>query len=144
MEIRRAKTGDAGRVEGLLVSCGLPFDARLFQGFQPAFVAEEAGRLVGVVALECLGTAGMLRTLAVAAANRKAGVGSGLLRTMEEEAKDLGVKTLYLSTITARPYFEKLGYGVCPLSLAPQTLMRTLEEGDGGEVGGVCMKKALA
>jgi amino-acid N-acetyltransferase len=83
--------------------------------------------LVGVVGLEVYGDAGLLRSLAVAAAHRGAGWGSRLAAHAERHAQDEGVKSIYLLTTTAEAFFLRRGYTRNPREEAPAAIKATQE-----------------
>ena len=68
------------------------------------------GALAGVVATEPYGAEAVLRSLAVGAAARGAGLGAALVAAAEAQARRLGARRLALLTTTAAPFFERLGY----------------------------------
>src|SRR5207248_3280421 len=82
-----------------------------------AVVAEETGRPVGFAELESDGHIGRVY---VSADHQRRGIGRSLLEAAVAEARRLGIVRLYSEvSITARPFFEALGFAV----LAPQTVM---------------------
>jgi GNAT superfamily N-acetyltransferase len=73
-----------------------------------AFVAEEAGRVVGFGLLD---RGGSIALLYVSPDVRFQDVSKALLAAMEEAARSLGVETLTLnSTATAKRFYERAGY----------------------------------
>ena len=125
--IRPARADDAAPLSELMVGAILhnngadyPPDviARLLRRHTPAvvgemigtrrvFVASEADRIVGTIALE----ADVLRGLFVAVASQARGLAVVLVRHVEDLARDEGVATLALqSSTTAHGFYERLGY----------------------------------
>jgi amino-acid N-acetyltransferase len=80
-----------------------------------------------VVAVESLGTEGLLRSLAVATEMRGQGYAGALVARAESFAKKDGVRSLFLLTNTARQFFEHLGYQVIPRSQAPASIRQTAQ-----------------
>ncbi|HYD81143.1 MAG TPA: arsenic resistance N-acetyltransferase ArsN2 [Paucimonas sp.] len=113
-----------GGARRLLDDCGLPYadlDApavRLF-GF---YLDEE---LAGMVGLECHGDIGLLRSLAVAARHRGTGLGAVMTAHAERRADEFGLDELYLLTMTARDFFERLGYRTARRDEAPDAIRAT-------------------
>jgi amino-acid N-acetyltransferase len=81
----------------------------------------------GLVGLEPFGDAALLRSLAVHPDARSSGMGSALVQHAENHARTLGVRTLYLLTTTAEPFFLRLGYARTPRESAPAAIRSTRE-----------------
>jgi len=74
-----------------------------------SLIAEIDGRIVGVAALVI--TNAELRACYVAPEANRSGVGSALVRKLEQVARDQGLALLELdSSVTAAPFYEALGY----------------------------------
>jgi putative acetyltransferase len=72
-------------------------------------VAETGGRIVGVAAL--VATNAELRACYVAPEANRSGVGSALVRKLEQIAREWGLAFLQCdSSVTAAPFYESLGY----------------------------------
>ena len=81
----------------------------------------------GVVGLELLGDAALLRSLTVAAEARGAGYGRALVAAAEQHAAGLGVRSVYLLTTTAADFFARLGYHRVERDSAPAAVQGTRE-----------------
>ena len=123
--IRPAQRDDLEASKAALDDAGLPIEdlsaARL------AFVAEERDRFIGVIGLESFGKIGLLRSLVVLAEARTDGVGRQLVAALEVLAREQGMEALWLLTIDADRYFERLGYHVMERSVAPAAIQTTAE-----------------
>jgi ribosomal protein S18 acetylase RimI-like enzyme len=79
-------------------------------------VAEQEGRLAGVVDVRVDGTTGYFGMLAVDASARRAGVGRALVEAAEEFCRRAGCTVMTLSTGEERhelfPYYRGMGYRV--------------------------------
>src|ERR1700704_5712697 len=95
--IRRGRLSDFEAAAGLLRAAGLPLDG-FAEHFEHALVADEAGGIVGCVALELYGNTALLRSLAVAADHRGEGIGERLASAALADAKLSGVRDVYLLT----------------------------------------------
>lgn len=107
--LRPARPEDAASVLALLTSAGLPV-AGVEAGIDQFVVAECADGIVGVAGLERYGTAGLLRSVAVADVWRGRGHGAALCREILEAARQHGLTHLYLLTETAADFFPRFGF----------------------------------
>jgi amino-acid N-acetyltransferase len=99
--------------------------------------------LEGLVGLELYGEVALLRSLAVAAAHRRVGLGSRLVAHAERHAQDHGVKSLYLLTTTAEAFFLRHGYARIPREDAPAAIRGTKEFAGICPVSSAFMVKSL-
>lgn len=114
-------------IRALLEDCGLPV-ADLDPALLPRFFGvERAQGLVGIVALERQGEAGLLRSLAVHPAGRGSGLGRALVAHVEEVAVREGLRELWLLTTTADPFFRRLGWEPMARDKAPEGIRGTTE-----------------
>ncbi len=88
-------------------------------------VAQLDQQLVGVAGVEVLGDAGLLRSVAVDEAHRGTGLGKRLVEAAEEHARKVGVRELYLLTVTAEAFFAGLGYRGVSREQAPAGIAAT-------------------
>lgn len=126
MLTRRADPEDWPAIKALLLTSDLPLDGArdhlsLFR------LGEESGRVKGVAGLEVHGEAGLLRSVATAAAFRSQGVAAGLIDALLQDAREYGLTSVSLLTTTARSYFERLGFEVQPRAGSPPALQASLE-----------------
>lgn len=92
---------------------------------------EPGGGVVGFAGLEPFGAAALLRSLVVLPPARARAQGSAIVAWMAEEARRRGVAELFLLTIGAAPFFEKLGFrrierGAVPAAVAASAEFTTL------------------
>jgi amino-acid N-acetyltransferase len=88
-------------------------------------VAHLDGRLVGTAGLEHYEDVGLLRSVAVEEAHRGTGLGKRLVEAMEEQAREAGVRDLYVLTTTAERFFAGLGYKTAAREQAPEAIKAT-------------------
>ncbi|HEY3859511.1 MAG TPA: arsenic resistance N-acetyltransferase ArsN2 [Gammaproteobacteria bacterium] len=88
-------------------------------------VAHTDHGIVGAAGLEVLGETGLLRSVAVDEAHRGMGLGKQLVERMEDHAREVGVRELYLLTTTAEAFFTGLGYVKIPRERAPAGIAGT-------------------
>lgn len=82
----------------------------LYEGLREFILAEEDGQVVGVAALHLVwNELAEIRALAVHPSKTKRGIGREIVNRLTEEAKELGVKTLF--ALTYQPgFFAKLDF----------------------------------
>lgn len=118
---------DESAVINLLSESSLPVADITAKHLEHFFGCGSGGNLDGVVGLELYGEVALLRSLAVVAPRRGAGLGSDLVEHAERYARDHGVKSLYLLTMTAENFFLRRGYVRISREQAPPAIMGTAE-----------------
>jgi N-acetylglutamate synthase-like GNAT family acetyltransferase len=124
--IRRATPDDWPQIEALLVSAALPLDGA-GEAFQIGFVAAAGQDIVGTVALEVHGGAGLLRSLAVATAHRGEGIGRRLVESALAEARRRQLARVHLLTTTAASFFPRCGFTTTTRAEVPEPLQQSVE-----------------
>ena len=82
-------------------------------------VADRDGSVVGAVGLELLGKRALLRSLVVGTGSRNIGIGKSLASEAIRRARATSIDELFLLTIDAAPFFERLGFEHVPHADAP-------------------------
>jgi arsenate reductase len=142
-DIRSGTEHDRGAVIGLLQQAGLPVaDLRGSTGAR-FWIARDEGRVIGAIGLERHGTDGLLRSLVVAPALRRHGIGALLVAALEAAARAEGIENLVLLTQTAETFFRRLGYSAVPRDAAPDTVKDSTEFRSLCPASAVCMVKSL-
>lgn len=106
-DLRPGVPADRLAVDALLASEGLPTDGLRTED---VLVAVRDGEVVGTVALERFEGAALLRSLAVASAHRKDGIGFRLVAGALEVARWSGLHEVHLLTENAQGYFARFGF----------------------------------
>lgn len=106
-------------------------------------MALEGKRIVGSAALELHGSAGLLRSVAVAPAHRGRGLGRRLTRAALELGQARGVETVYLLTQTAGDFFSRLGFRRVPREQAEPLVGASLEFQGACPASALCMALGL-
>lgn len=114
-------------VKKLLASAQLPTTDITPEHMEHFFGAWLGSSLEGVVGVELLGSAGLLRSLAVVVSRRRSGLGAELLAQVEQYAMENRVRSMFLLTTTAESYFKKRGYSPILREGAPETIRNTTE-----------------
>jgi amino-acid N-acetyltransferase len=123
---RAATAADDAALRALLASAKLPFDD-VSAARQEFIVAVADGQIVGCGALETFDGAALLRSLAVAAQHRGAGVGDDLYERLVARAKERGLTRLFLLTTTAAPYFARRGFEAVDRAAAPAPMTKSAQ-----------------
>ena len=126
----------------LVASAGLPV-ADLQAGKQNLLGAFVHHELVGTAGTELYGEVALVRSVAVAAAHRREGIGSALYAALEDHARKEGVVQLILLTETAADYFQSKGYQPVSRETLPDSIQSTAEFTGLCPVSAVAMKKLL-
>ena len=114
-------------VDALIRASALPVEV-VRDRFPDAYVvARRAGQVVGVAALEVHDQAGLLRSVAVASAERGRGTGIALVGDRLATACASGLTSVYLLTTTAAPLFRRFGFSEVDRSGAPAALSASPE-----------------
>jgi amino-acid N-acetyltransferase len=114
-------------VVALLEAEGLPASDLTESHLEHFFFTGTDGAPSALVGLEIYGEAALLRSLVVSAAARTQGLGSALVLHAEEYAATHQVRSIYLLTTTAEPYFERRGYRRIERTQAPVSIQSTRE-----------------
>ncbi len=141
--IRPGDLHDLKDVVALLDSCGLP-TSDIFVRPIEFTVACDGDTLIGVVGVEALGEAGLLHSLAVAAAHRHTGLGARLVDHACANAIQAGARELFLLTTSAAGFFEQLGFKRIDRTRVPEAVKQTTEYANLCPASAVCMNRHIA
>jgi len=127
VSLGRPAGDELAAIESLVRGSGLPTEV-VRDRFPEAYtVARRDGRVVGVAALETHDRCGLLRSLAVAPAERGRGTGVALIADRLAMAWTNGVESVYLLTTTAAPLFRRFGFADADRAGAPAALAASPE-----------------
>ncbi len=146
MKIIPAYSGDWDAIQALLIAASLPTDD-LGPGKLDKFLvcrADVTGHdVVGAIGLEQFGAIGLLRSLVVGTAERGSGVGADLVAALQVLAAELAINALFLLTIDADGFFERLGFEVVARADTPEIIRKTREYSELCPGDAIVMKKVL-
>jgi N-acetylglutamate synthase-like GNAT family acetyltransferase len=134
--LRSASVDDWFAIGSLLAGEDLPVDDLDAEKVSDFLVAEVAGELIGLIGLERYSTVGLLRSLVIAKKARRFGLGGKLVGALESAAETAGVTELWLLTIDAQQFFERLGYKIVGREKVPDSIRKT------DEFAGLCPDSA--
>ncbi len=145
--VRDARQNDWQEVRLLLDAAGLPVADLDPEQLVDFMVAERPGtgqsKTLGIIGLQRFNQTGLLRSLVVSQDDRKSGLGRRLVSAVEANACCAGVKDLWLLTIDAERYFERLGYKMMSRESAPDSIRNTQEFSGLCPDGAYLMRKVL-
>ena len=141
--LRPGSSADHAQVTALLERLDLPL-AGVPPDLAGFTVAERDGRVVGTAALEQFGTVGLLRSVAVDAAQRGAGLGARLVDHVLDRARAAGIEDVFLLTTTAERYFPRHGFESVPRAEAPAALQASAEFRGACPASAVLMRRRIA
>ena len=124
--IAPARLSDYEVVAALLEREHLPLDG-LRQHFETAFVAKAGNRIVGCSALEVYAGGALLRSVAVDAEYRGAGIGSDLTHVAIQLATERLVPAVYLLTSTAERFFRTFNFEIVDRADVPRSVTASEE-----------------
>lgn len=140
--LRAPTAGERDLIHDLLERSGLPTGD--LGTARPEFVvAARDGRIIGIGALEHFGSAALLRSVAVEAQLRGSGVGRLIVEELERRARTASISELILLTLTARDFFERLGYGTKERGEVPPAVRESAEFRSLCPATAVCLAKNL-
>ncbi len=114
-------------VLNLLQDNALPIEDLKTQDLNNFIGYGDQSELGAVIGLELHGESALLRSLVVKDSIRKQGIGTQLVHKIEERARLLRVKKIFLLTATARNFFIRLGYQEIERDSLPSEIKRTEE-----------------
>ena len=120
-ELRDAQCADWPGIEALLQAGALPLEG-VRAHLENFIVGESSGTLYCVAGFEFYGQSALLRSVAVSASMRGAGVGARLLEAIKSRARQRGIVTLYLLTTSATRFFAQRGFTCIERSDKPVAL----------------------
>jgi len=134
---------DLAIVQTWLVDAGLPIADLTPDHMYEFLVAVVDAGPAGIIGLEQFDEVGLLRSLVIDPAARRGGIGRQLVAALEAHALARGVAELWLLTIDAEAYFQKLGYEVMERDRAPNVIRETDEFSSLCPGDAVLMQKVL-
>jgi len=137
MAIALGSEEDLPSILALLRQSDLP-TAGIERHIASTLIARDNGQIVGCAAVEIYGSAGLLRSVAVAADRRGEGLGQRLTDAALELARSRGVRNLYLLTTTAGQFFPRFGFA----PIARTEIDPALDASE--ELRGACPASAIA
>jgi N-acetylglutamate synthase-like GNAT family acetyltransferase len=119
-------TWERDGMKAALAKAQLPVDdieapGRFFWRFEQSYTP------VGFGGLEIHGPDALLRSVVTLPPVRGRGIGAAIVAMLETEASIAGCRTAWLLTVSATPYFEKLGYETRDRAAVPEAIRASAE-----------------
>lgn len=120
--LKRISKRDLRDLKIILLSEGLPVQTIGTAPISFFAINAENGAPLGWGGIEVYGDAGVLRSVVIKNALRGMGSGKKLVKALISEARELGLKKLWLLTINAETFFSQLGFQHAIRSEAPKAI----------------------
>ncbi|MDK2784313.1 MAG: hypothetical protein PWQ41_1604 [Bacillota bacterium] len=142
MRIVPVEKEDLPMVKALLAEVNLPLEG-LEEHFANFLKLVVDGELAAVAGLEVYGKCGLLRSVAVAPAYQRSGLGQGITRAAINRARELGLTEVYLLTETASDFFTRFGFKPVERSAVDPAVRQSVEFKSACQASAVCMRLKL-
>jgi amino-acid N-acetyltransferase len=142
VRIESATAHDLAEVLDLLKRHNLPIDG-VSDRVDTMVVARDAGRVVGVVALELYADGALLRSVAVDPVAQGQRVGHQLTEAALNLARGYRVDTVFLLTTTAEKFFPRFGFERISRAEVPDSVQASVEFQSACPESAVVMRKRI-
>jgi amino-acid N-acetyltransferase len=143
IELSAASAAHEPAIRRLLTDAALPLEGIEVAFPQAYVVAHDASDLVGCAGIEVYAQDALLRSLAVAAQDRKTGVGARLVANRIEAARAEGLASIFAITTTAADFFVHLGFECIGRDVVPASVRSSAEFSSICPSTAVVFRKAL-
>jgi|SRR5688572_8573022 len=143
MVIASATANDLPAVQALLTRHNLPL-ADLTSHIATMVVARDAGRVVGVAALELYAGGALLRSVAVDPAAQGRRIGHQLTEAALHLAGERSVDAVFLLTTTAETFFPRFGFERISRAEVPDSVQASVEFASACPASAVVMRKRIS
>ncbi len=141
--LRAARDEDLEHVRQFVLACSLPAEGIGDQFGDNYAIAEADSELLGIAGVEVYRPHGLLRSVAVAASERRKGMAAWLVADRIAWATHRGLEDLYLLTTTAERYFERHGFVAIARTAVPDGIRESKEFAVACPESAVVMRRAL-
>ena len=140
---RLLPAGELPALAAVLSAAGLPTQDLGETGREFFAFRDPRGTLVGYGGIEVLGLDALLRSVITVPEMRGRDYGAALVDRLLALALRRGVRTVYLLTTTAVPFFERLGFAAIDRAEAPPAIAATREFATYCPASAVLMRQRL-
>lgn len=110
LKVNKIDKKDLKDLRTLLLAEALPVETILSAPVQFYEIVTDRGARIGWGGLEIYGEHAVVRSVVIKTVLRKTGAGRVLLKSLIDAARGFGLKKLWLLTISAEVFFEKMGF----------------------------------
>lgn len=139
LQVNRASEEDSGLIIRLLREYDLPTEDIGVSDIE-FYIVKESENLVACVGLEVNQDTALLRSMAIKKESAHQGIGTQLVNFILDESSAKQLKSLFLLTETAAPFFEKLGFITVERNSVPAAIQHSKEFSELCADTAVCMK----
>ena len=125
-DVRLGTDADYPAVMALLEAAGLP-TAGVPRTLGDFLVADTGDGLAGAIGLERYGSGALLRSAVVRPGDQGTGIGAALVRAVLDQARDGGLREIYLLTTTAERWFPRFGFTPIDRDQVPDAVRASVE-----------------
>ena len=141
-QLQPATTADLPVIQHWLQQNHLP-SADIPTMLNSIFLYRLGSAVVGIGGIEQYDAYGLLRSVVVTPPFRRKGYGKTLCQQLLKQARQQGIRELYLLTQTAERLFEKIGFEKVERRTAPSEIQQTSEFSQLCPATATCMKLTL-
>ncbi len=127
LEVNKIDKRNLKDLRVLLLAEALPVETILSAPVQFYEIVTDTGARIGWGGLEIYGDHAVVRSVVIKSVLRKTGAGRVLIKSLIHEARALGLKKLWLLTISAEVFFEKMGFKHALRTDAPKDIQNCEE-----------------
>lgn len=142
LQLQSARSSDLLWIADWLSQNDLP-TADLSAIVHSLFVWRSEHETAGIGGIEQYETVGLLRSIVIAQAYRGQGYGYALCRQLFDQAKQQGIREVYLLTMKSDRFFEQLGFYQVERQTAPAAIQNTAQFSQLCPSSAMCMKLNL-
>jgi amino-acid N-acetyltransferase len=124
MNLRSAIKTDLEVINELLNASNLP-SSDIEEHLEGFMVYEEEEKIIAIGGFEKHGNDALVRSITTEPRSQGKGIGKSIYKSIEHNARSLGVTTLYLLTETAEEFFKKLGFSVKDRTGIPESIIKS-------------------
>ena len=143
MVIESAAAHDLPAVQALLARHNLPLDD-VTSHVATMVVARDAGRVIGVAALELYADGALLRSVAVDPAAQGQRIGHQLTEAALNLARERSAEAVFLLTTTAETFFPRFGFEQISRAEVPASVQASVEFTSACPASAVVMRKRIS
>jgi len=140
--LRKATPKDIDLIQEMLQANDLPTED-IPEIIDALVIASKGTTIIGIGGVERHGDFGLLRSIVIESSLRGKGYGTTLCNELIEQAKNDKINELFLLTIHAEAFFNRLGFERVPRDEIPQEMQDTAEFKTLCPISSICLQLNL-